>query len=53
MQSLDTIHDYLALCGAPHNRRYVAMSVMLSSFMGAPSFLVALRVHGHITCILG
>ena len=24
---------YLRLCGAPHKRRYVAMSVMLSSFM--------------------
>jgi hypothetical protein len=53
MQSLDTIHDYMALCCAPHNLKYVAMSVMLSSFMGAPSFLVAPRVHGHITCILG
>ncbi len=34
MQSLDTIHQCLALCGAPHKRRYVAMSVMLSCFMG-------------------
>src|SRR5271157_4760549 len=33
MQSLDTIHQYLRLCGAPHNCIYVAMSVMLSSFM--------------------
>jgi hypothetical protein len=35
MQSLDTIHQYLALCGAPHNARYVAMSVMLSCITGA------------------
>ena len=53
MPVLSSIHDYMALCGAPHNLKYVAMSVMLSSFMGALSFLVALRVHGHITCILG
>ena len=53
MPVLSSIHDYMGLCGAPHNAIYVAMSVMLSSFMGAPSFLVALRVHGHITCILG
>ena len=32
MQSLDTIHEYLRLCGAPHNARYVVISVMLSSF---------------------
>jgi hypothetical protein len=38
MQSLDTIHQYLRLCGAPHNLKYVVMSVMLSSFMGALPF---------------
>jgi hypothetical protein len=53
MQSPVDIYTYLRLCCAPHNLKYVAMSVMLSSFMGAPSFLVAPRVHGHITCILG
>ena len=42
MQSLDTIHQYLALCGAPHKRKYVAMSVMLSCFTGA-SFEVIRR----------
>jgi hypothetical protein len=36
MQNLDTIHDYLRLCGAPHNLKYVAMSVMLSCFMKTP-----------------
>ena len=34
MQSLDTIHDYLRLCGAPHKAIYVAMSVMLLCFTG-------------------
>lgn len=34
MQNLDTIHDYLRLCGAQHNLKYVAMSVMLSCFTG-------------------
>ena len=53
MQSLDSIHDYLRLCGAPHNARYVVMLVMLPSSMAAPSFLVAPCVHGHITGILG
>ena len=27
-------YDYLRLCGAPHNLKYVAMSVMLSCFTG-------------------
>ena len=28
---MTTLYDYLRLCGRPHKRRYVAMSVMLSS----------------------
>ncbi len=40
MQSLDTIHDYLRLCGAPHNLKYVVRSVMLSCFTGASSEVV-------------
>ena len=34
MQSLETIHDYMVLCGAQHKTIYVAMSVMLSCFTG-------------------
>ena len=34
MQKLETLRDYMALCGAQHNLKYVAMSVMLSSFIG-------------------
>lgn len=30
MEKLETIHDYLRLCGRQHKRRYVAISVMLS-----------------------
>ena len=30
MPELSTIYDYMRLCGAPHKRIYVAMSVMLS-----------------------
>jgi hypothetical protein len=32
MPTPSSLHEYLRLCGAPHNRRYVVMSVMLSSF---------------------
>ena len=35
MQSLDTIHDYLRICGRPHILKYVAMLVMLSTVMRA------------------
>jgi hypothetical protein len=49
MQNLASLQDHLRLCGAPHNARYVVMSVMLSCLMDAPSFLVAPCVHGHIT----
>ena len=38
-----SLHEYMALCGAPHNAIYVARSVMLSCFTDAPFFL-ALRV---------
>jgi len=33
MPELSTIYDYMRLCVAPHNRRYVKMLFMLSSFM--------------------
>jgi len=48
MQSLDTIHDYLALCGAPHNARYVAMSVMLWWFTGTSLKGISPSRSGHI-----
>ena len=38
-----SLHEYMALCCAPHNLRYVARSVMLSCFTDARSFL-AMRV---------
>ena len=34
MEKFETLHDYLRLCDAPHNLKYVAMSVMLSCFTG-------------------
>jgi len=30
-----SLHEYMALCGAPHKAIYVARSVMLSCFTGA------------------
>jgi hypothetical protein len=33
MPELSNIFDYMRLCGAPHKRIYVKMSVMLSCFM--------------------
>jgi hypothetical protein len=38
MPELTTIYDYLQLCGATHNCRYVKMLFMLSSFIKAPLF---------------
>jgi hypothetical protein len=38
MPELQTIYDYMRLCGAPHKRIYVKMLFMLSSFMEAPLF---------------
>jgi hypothetical protein len=35
---LETIYSYMRLCGAQHNRIYVKMLFMLSSFTEAPFF---------------
>jgi hypothetical protein len=35
---MTTLYDYLRLCGRPHKRRYVAMSVMFSCSMKHLSF---------------
>ncbi len=34
--NITSIFTYMRLCGAQHNRRYVATSVMLSCFTKAP-----------------
>ena len=50
---LQTIFDYMKLCGAPHNFIYVKMSVMLSCSTKRLSPAPMYVANDHINCILG